>query len=130
VDLAIELQKIYDSEINLRIGWLWDGGIEIRLGDEVNGFLTQETLPSAVEILPWLQEAIAHFYPDSPYTAALEPELVRRAAHRIFQRPREAAQEICPYCRSPHVAPPGMEQLFQFICSRCGRSVEVKPPRV
>ena len=25
-DLAIELQKIYDSEINIRIGWLWDDG--------------------------------------------------------------------------------------------------------
>ena len=29
-----ELQKIYDSEINIRIGWVWDGGIEVRLGDE------------------------------------------------------------------------------------------------
>jgi len=36
--LAAELQKIYDSEINIRIGWLWDGGIEVRLGDEMNGF--------------------------------------------------------------------------------------------
>jgi hypothetical protein len=32
VDLAIELQKIYDSEINIRISWLWDGGIDVRLG--------------------------------------------------------------------------------------------------
>jgi hypothetical protein len=31
-DLAVELQKIYDSEINIRIGWFWDCGIEIRLG--------------------------------------------------------------------------------------------------
>jgi hypothetical protein len=23
MDLAQELQKIYDSEINIRIGWLW-----------------------------------------------------------------------------------------------------------
>jgi hypothetical protein len=32
---SVELQKIYDSEINIRVGWLWDGGIEIRLGDEL-----------------------------------------------------------------------------------------------
>ena len=41
VDLASELQKIYDSEINVRISWLWDGGIDIRLGDEMNGFLAE-----------------------------------------------------------------------------------------
>jgi hypothetical protein len=33
MDLAVELQKIYDSEINVEIGWFWDGGIEVRLGD-------------------------------------------------------------------------------------------------
>jgi hypothetical protein len=39
---SIELQKIHDSEINIRIGWLWDGGIDVRLGDEVNRFLKDE----------------------------------------------------------------------------------------
>lgn len=34
-DLAIELQNIYDSEINVRISRLWDGGIDLRLGDDV-----------------------------------------------------------------------------------------------
>jgi hypothetical protein len=38
-DLALELQKVYDSEINLEISWLWDSGIEVSLGDKVNGFL-------------------------------------------------------------------------------------------
>jgi hypothetical protein len=33
---TLEVQKIYDSEINLRISWFWDGGIEIRLGDDMN----------------------------------------------------------------------------------------------
>jgi hypothetical protein len=28
----------------LRISWLWDGGVEVRLGDEVNGFLAEETV--------------------------------------------------------------------------------------
>ncbi len=32
-DLAVELQKIYDGEINVSIDWFWDCGIEIRLGD-------------------------------------------------------------------------------------------------
>ena len=63
MDLTVELQKIYDSEINVRIGWFWDGGIEVRLGDEVNGFLAEEYVQSVVEIIPCLQEAIAHFDP-------------------------------------------------------------------
>jgi len=37
-ELEQELQKIYDSEINISIGWFWDGGITLRLGDEMNGF--------------------------------------------------------------------------------------------
>jgi hypothetical protein len=63
VDLAVELQKIYDSEINLRISWLWDGGIEVRLGDEVNGFVAEETFAHAAGIAPWLQQAIAALLP-------------------------------------------------------------------
>jgi hypothetical protein len=44
MDLTIELQKIYDSEINIEIGWLWDGGIEVRLGDKMSGYVAEENL--------------------------------------------------------------------------------------
>ena len=50
-DLATELQKIYESEINIRIGWLWDGGIEVRLGDDMNGYLADETVRTVAEIV-------------------------------------------------------------------------------
>ena len=82
MDLATELQKIYDSEINIRIGWLWDGGIEVRLGDEMNGYHAEETVKSISDVLPWLQEAVAHFYPDSTYAKSLDPELRTDAASR------------------------------------------------
>jgi hypothetical protein len=45
VGLAAELHKIYDSEINVRISCLWDGGIEVHLGDEMNGFPPQSRPP-------------------------------------------------------------------------------------
>jgi hypothetical protein len=51
-DLAVELQKFYDG-----------CAIEIRLGDD--GYLAEETVRMVAEIVPWLQEAIAHFYPGS-----------------------------------------------------------------
>jgi hypothetical protein len=31
----------------------------------VNGYLAEQTVQSTAEIIPWLQEAIAHFYPES-----------------------------------------------------------------
>ena len=50
MDLATELQKIYDSEIDLEISWLWDGGIEVRLGDRMNGYFAETTVASTSEI--------------------------------------------------------------------------------
>jgi hypothetical protein len=88
MDLAVELQKIYDSEINVEItiSWLWDSGIQVRLGDHLNGFLAETNIPLVADILPWLQEAIAHFYPDSPYAKDLPVEVRDRARRRIFTR--------------------------------------------
>jgi hypothetical protein len=67
MDLVAELQRIYQSEIHVTISWLWDSGIEVRLGDQVNGFVAEETIALAAGIGPWLQQAVAHFYPDSIY---------------------------------------------------------------
>jgi hypothetical protein len=90
VDLSSELEKIYDSEINVRIGWLLDGGIEVWLGAEANGFLTEENVRSVAEIVPWLQEAIAHFYPTSSYAEPLSREVRECAANRLFLPPKLA----------------------------------------
>src|SRR5262245_32918830 len=69
VDLAAELQKIYDSEINIERSWIWDGGITVRLGDRTNGFVAEANVPTVAEVLPWLQDAVAHSYPDSSYAS-------------------------------------------------------------
>jgi hypothetical protein len=65
MDLATELQSIYDSEINVEISWLWDDGVEVRLGDRMNGHLAEATVPSVAAILGWLQEAIRALLPRS-----------------------------------------------------------------
>ena len=105
VDLAAELQAIYDSEINVQFGWFWDCGITIRLGDEMNGFLAEETCRSTSDVLPWLQEAIAHFYPDSTFAKGLAPELRERASRRLFLPPRRGARVMCSNCGAPNAAP-------------------------
>jgi hypothetical protein len=34
----------------------------------------------------------------------------------------------CPHCGAP-TAVTGMEELFAFVCSHCGNSVEMESPR-
>jgi hypothetical protein len=87
-DLALELEKIYDSEINISIGWFWDGGITVRLGDEIGGYIAEEAVESVAGVIPWLQEAIAHFYPTSSYARGLSADIGVRAARRVFTPPR------------------------------------------
>lgn len=65
--LEQELQKIYDSEINLSISWMWDAGFDLKLGDEFGGFVEEGQVRSVADILPWFQEAIAKRYPTSQY---------------------------------------------------------------
>jgi hypothetical protein len=119
---------IYDSEINLRISWLWDGGIDVRLGDEMNGYLAGENVRSVNEIIPWLQETIAHFLLASTYAASLDPELRRRAAVRVFRPPKIGATAIGPHCGAPNASM--MDELIAYVCSHCGEAVEVEPPKV
>ena len=128
-DLVTELQQIYDSEINVRISWFWDGGFEVRLGDERNGYEAEEIVSSASEILPWLQEAIAHFYPDSSYAVSLDPAITEGAKSRLFRPPRTGARAICPHCGAPN-ANTLFDELFAFVCARCGASVTIDPPKI
>jgi hypothetical protein len=128
-DLSIELQKIYDSEINISIAWLWDGGIVVRLGDELNGYKAEETVATIADVLPWLQEAIAYFYPSSTYAHNLDAAVAERAKDRVFLPPTGGATAICPYCGAANWTP-GLEVLLAYVCRRCGESVQVKPPAV
>ena len=44
----IQLDKrIYDSENNISVAWMWDSGIVLRLGDEVGGFIAEEVVETA-----------------------------------------------------------------------------------
>jgi len=81
------------------------------------------------EIVPWLQEAIAHFYPNSEYAASLDPEVEERAVHRLFLTPKTGASAICPHCGAPH-AVPCLDELIALVCPQCGQPVKVEAPKV
>ena len=128
--LAAELQKIYDSEINVEISWLWDGDIDVRLGDRLNGYVAEANVALVADIIPWLQQAIAHFYPNSKYAQGLPAEVREQAVREIFTPPTTGAQVTCPHCGAPNPYLGRMDETIVFTCSRCGAIVELEPPKI
>lgn len=70
--METELQKMYDSEINVQISSFWDGGWRIALGDRVNGFIHPKWDSCELhEVVSALQELILEHYPNSLYAKSL-----------------------------------------------------------
>ena len=68
------LQALYDSEINVEISWLWDGGIDlklggvkVKLGDELNGYKAEGKVSTVAEAAVWLRDEACKHYPDSGF---------------------------------------------------------------
>lgn len=89
--LGEALARLYRSEINVSISTFWDGGWDVKLGDEMNGFVAETTIhcPSTVElglqrtlddvavgltnVAGWLHEAALEHFPDSQYALESSP---------------------------------------------------------
>ena len=61
------LQRLYDSEINCSISWLWDGGIDWKLGDALNGWKAQGSARTVADAVQQLAEAACPAYPESTF---------------------------------------------------------------
>jgi hypothetical protein len=61
------LADLYDSEINASISWLWDGGIHVSLGDDLNGFVTGDQVATLAAAAEWLRASAVEHYPDSEF---------------------------------------------------------------
>ena len=68
------LQQIYDSEIHLRLGWLWDGGLDYSIGSSSNDIWGSNKNPIVSTLNTNLEDAIvemaqeiAKTYPDSAF---------------------------------------------------------------
>ena len=51
----------------MSIYWMWDTRFDLKLGDELGGFVEEGQVRSMVDIVPWFQGAIAKHYPTSQY---------------------------------------------------------------
>ena len=67
MNLEEVLQDLYDSEINVAIFWLWDGGIDLGLGDELKGYDADGQVRTVAEATAWLRDQACKHYPDSGF---------------------------------------------------------------
>lgn len=69
--LADVLEALYDSEINFKIQCFWDSGIEVMLGDEINGFRAYRRFESHElgEVAAWLDREARRCFPYSDYAS-------------------------------------------------------------
>jgi hypothetical protein len=74
INVEAILDDLHDSEINVAISWLWDGGIDVKLGgikvklgDELNGYKAEGKVSSMAEAAVWLRDKACQQYPDSGF---------------------------------------------------------------
>jgi hypothetical protein len=61
------LQALHDSEINATVSVFFDGCFTARLGDRMNGWEAEETLPTMVDAEAWLDRKARELHPQSAY---------------------------------------------------------------
>ena len=56
-------QELYDSEINFTISVLWEGGFDVKLGDNLNGFDAEATLARWSDVESWMTQTPTRLHP-------------------------------------------------------------------
>lgn len=60
-------QDLYDSEINFKVWTMWDGGFEVRLGDEMNGYTAEWVCDTMVQAASFLRVQALLQFPESRF---------------------------------------------------------------
>jgi len=68
---GIILQKIYDSEIHIAFGWMWDGGVDYTIGKDLS-YLHDDKVESTgitdiEQAIQQIAEEVAKEYPESTF---------------------------------------------------------------
>jgi hypothetical protein len=77
-DLEEILVSLYASAISVSISWIWDGDIDVKLGDPLNGYKAEDTTMSrrarrgdtvgtVTEVAEWLRDQAVRHYPSSEF---------------------------------------------------------------
>lgn len=61
------MERLYASEINCSVSSFWDGGWTVKLGDEMNGFITSGDFDTLEEVAVFLDKEARRLWPSSKY---------------------------------------------------------------
>jgi len=82
-------EKLYESEINLSFSWFWDTGFDVKIGDEMNGFITEFSDHDIDKCIEWIKTKVKELYPDSKfaktYTEQTFEQAVEPAIRYLFK---------------------------------------------
>ena len=69
LDIEAILNDLYASETNaaISISRLWDGGIDVKLGDPLNGYDAEAKVSTFREAVIWLRDNACSHYPDTEF---------------------------------------------------------------
>ena len=76
INVEAILDDLYATEINVEISWIWDGGIDVKvgrrginvkLGDPLNGYDAKGKVKSMIQAAVWLRDQACQHYPDSEF---------------------------------------------------------------
>lgn len=84
-------QDLYDSETNFHISTMWDGGFEVKLGDEMNGFFAEACFERFGMVEYWIISKMLELRPDSTFS------------HHYRQEVEYAKSGIHPRCLYAYV---------------------------
>jgi hypothetical protein len=68
MDIEIVMRKLYESEINCAISSFWDSGWDVKLGEEMNGYVAESDFHTLDEAAEFLDEETRRHFPTSLYT--------------------------------------------------------------
>jgi len=78
--------KLYVHEINWHVSAFWDAGISVKLGDEMNGYLSEGTVGTFDEAEGWLEDEARKHYPTLFRAAADEISGIREDLAALAQQ--------------------------------------------
>lgn len=67
LDYITILQKMYDNEINIQLGWFWDSGVSAIIGDVMNGITAKENFSNVIEAIDWIIVWLCHHRPEGDF---------------------------------------------------------------
>jgi hypothetical protein len=92
----------------------------------MNGYLAEETGRMVAEIVPWLRKEIVQFHPGSSYARSARNSGSAPSSDSSSREDRRPSDP--PALWRAQATPVGMDELFAFVCSLGGNSVEVPKP--